>query len=441
MKRSVYFVGSESEVSHHAAPLKSADSFSVKVIDANKVVAVAEPGDVAIFFSEHFERFRQAVVELKAKRVATIYLVDGILEWRNAWENSKDEPACPTTMRPVLCDKVAAIGPSQARVLAGWGNAGKIEVIGLPRLDNWTESWRETPSQGVKNGSGSFRVLVATAKTPGFTDEQIDTTVRSLTDLRSWFEATKNIGGRPIEVSWRLTAGLENRIGVENALSDLAGGELQDAIQNCDAFVTTPSTAMLEAMLQHKPTALLNYHRCPVYVPAAWNICSRDSIAAIMQQLTDASASQLHFQNSILADALQVAQPATGRLVQLIHSMLAACDKQIQSGKPLEFEANLLPNPFFASQLTGAHCKMDHASVFADHPEFSEAMEVTEMQSQLLHARREIEHLHRIQDGLRAELAEAHSIFEQIHQHPIAGPIVRIRERVIQFMNRNKDHS
>ena len=121
--------------------------------------------------------------------------------------------------------------------------------------------------------------------------------------------------------------------------------------------------------------------------------------------------------------------------------MLAACDKQIQSGKPLEFEANLLPNPFFASQLTGAHCKMDHASVFADHPEFSEAMEVAEMQSQLLHARREIEHLHRIQDGLRAELAEAHSIFEQIHQHPIAGPIVRIRERVIQFMNRNKDHS
>jgi transcriptional regulator of NAD metabolism len=81
---------------------------------------------------------------------------------------------------------------------------------------------------------------------------------------------------------------------------------------------------------------------------------------------------------------------------------------------------------------------MEHAMVFSDFEEFSKSGDVIQLQSQLGHARREIDHLHRIQDGLRAELAEAHSIFEQIHQHPIAGPIVRIRERVIQFMKRNR---
>ena len=443
MKPSVFFVGLESEVAHHAAPLQTVDSLSVQIVEAGDAVAASKPGDIAIFFSEHFDRFRQAVVELKAKKVATLYLVDGILEWRNAWENSKEEPACPFTMRPVLCDKVAAIGASQARTLATWGNDRKIEVVGIPRLDQLVHAWKNpataaTEKDATEDGSKAFRVLVATAKTPGFTAQQIETTRRSLADLKAHFDSIEHINQRPLEVTWRLTGKLDQKIGVENQLSDLSGVELRKSIEQCDAFITTPSTAMLESMLQRKPTAILNYHQCPVYVPAAWNIGSSDSIGAVLNQLAKPTAAHLHFQNSVLADALQLLEPATDRLVQLIHSMLTAMQSQLKAGKPVEFEANLLPNPFYASQLNGAHCKMEHAMVFSDFEEFSKSGDVIQLQSQLGHARREIDHLHRIQDGLRAELAEAHSIFEQIHQHPIAGPIVRIRERVIQFMKRNR---
>lgn len=440
MRRNVFFVGSAAEVSHHAAPLLDEDTFSTIVIDAEKVVATANAGDIAIFFSEHFDRFRQAVVELKAKRVATIYLVDGILEWRNAWENSKEEPACPFTMRPVLSDKVAVIGSSQARVLSSWGNAGKIETVGIPRLDQWTEHWRSNAGKKSENHSDSFKVLVATAKTPGFTSEQIDTTVRSLLDLKSWFESTKTHAGKTFEVTWRLTSGLEEKIGVENSLSDLRGVELHRAIEESDAFITTPSTAMLEAMLQHKPTALLNYHQCPVYVPAAWNIHSKACIGNVLEQLVSPTEAHLHFQEMITADTLQVVESATKRLIQLIHSMFASIDDQADKDNSIEFPPNLLPSPVFGSELHVDVCNMDSASVFASYPEFTQN-DSAELQAQLAHARREIDHLHRVQDGLRAELAEAHSIFEQIHQHPIAGPIVRIRERFIQFMNRNKKDS
>jgi len=441
MQRCVHFVGSESEVSHHAAPFMDVDSFSTKITSAEEVVAAANAGDVAIFFSEHFERFRTAVVELRKKRIATIYLVDGILEWRNAWENTDEELACPFTMRPVLSDKVAAIGPSQARILAGWGNPGKIEVVGIPRLDRWVESWRSETPETPTNDSGPFRILVATAKTPGFTDQQIATTIRSLTDLKNHFETVESISGRPFEVKWRLTSGLDERIGVENSLSDLSGNELQHEITKCDAFITTPSTAMLEAMLQHKPTALLNYHDCPVYVPAAWHIRSQESIAPVLDQLIRPTAAHLHFQNAVVADTLQVAQPATERLVQLIHSMLAAYERQSQSGNPVEIGTNLLPNPFYASQLSDAPCKMDHASVFSDHAAFTESVELDQVQSQLGHARREIERLLKIQERLEGKVEEAHSIFKEIREHPIAGPVVRIRERVIQFVNRNKQDS
>ncbi|QEG21551.1 hypothetical protein [Mariniblastus fucicola] len=438
VRRTVYFVGTESEVAHHAAPLMDVDSFGTQVIDPAEVVDAANDGDIAIFFSEHFDRFRNAVVELKAKRVATIYLVDGILEWRNAWQNRDDEPACPFTMRPVLCDKVVAIGPSQARVLSGWGNAGKIEVVGIPRLDQRTRQWRESTGYQPAVDNSRFRILVSTAKTPGFTDEQIETTVRSLSDLKQYFEATTSVFGRQIEVEWRLTAGLDQRIDVANRLSNLNGTELHAAIERCDAVVTAPSTSMLEAMLQHKPTALLDYHLCPQYVPAAWNIRSSQSIGVVIEQLANPSAARLQFQNGVLGDALQVCESATDRLVQLIHSMFAETDRQNDTTKSFEFTSSLLPNAVWASELGGAHCKMDFASVFANYNEFTDDCDVPELQAQLAHARREIEHLHRIEDGLRAELAEAHSIFESIHQHPIAGPIVRIRERFIQFMNRNR---
>jgi hypothetical protein len=439
MQRQVYFVGSESEVAHHAAPLSKVDAFPTQVIGANEVVQIAKPGDVAVFYSEHFDRFRQAIVELKAKQVATIYLVDGILEWRNAWENSAEEPACPFTMRPVLSDIVAVIGSSQARTLSSWGNGGKIEVVGIPRLDALVDVWQSSAGFQPAENEEPFRILVATAKTPGFTAEQIAATVRGLKDLKAFIEQHSMVNGRPLEISWRLTAGLEKEIGVENSISTLTGTELHQAIDQCDAMVTTPSTSMLESMLMHKPTALLDYHDCPVYVPAAWNIHSADSIGRVLSQLADPCPARIQFQNSILFDALQVAESATDRLVQLIHSMFAASDSLLATSNPLEFDANLLPEPVFAAQLRERHCKMDHRAVFANFNEFNDDCGLEQTQAQLAHARREIEHLHRIEDGLRAELAEAHSIFEQIQQHPIAGPIVRIRERFIQFMSRNKE--
>ena len=165
---SIFFVGTHAEVAHHAASLM--DRIPVRIVEPENVLNVANPGDLAIFFSEHFDRFRDACQQLKQHRVATLYLIDGILEWRNAWENRSDEPASPYAMRPVLSHKAACIGSAQARILNGWGNAGRTEIVGIPRLDALSES-KNVRSQS--QDSDTFRVLVMTAKTPGFNEEQI----------------------------------------------------------------------------------------------------------------------------------------------------------------------------------------------------------------------------------------------------------------------------
>ena len=440
MQRFVYFVGTESEVAHHARTTMETSKFQTQIVTAARVLEVAEPGDVAIFYSEHFDRFREAVVGLKDRGVGTIYLIDGILEWRNAWENTDEEPACPFTMRPVLSHKAAVIGDSQARVLRDWGNGGKVELVGVPRFDSLVRQWKSSALETFDHSSSQesdskkpFRILVMTAKTPGFTPQQLETTRRSLRELKAFFEINPVVAGRQIEVSWRLTGGLADSIGVTNRLDDLTGIELAESLQCADAVISTPSTGMLEAMLMRRPVAALDFHHCPSYVPTAWTINSVEAIEPVVCQLIEPCPRRLHFQNATLADALQTEIPATNRLVDLVEAMFAEL-AQIQDSKQLlDFSPELLPSipadPCSANVLR-------HDLAFQNYEEFSDDLDSIELRAQLAHARREIEHQHRIQQELRDELAEAHSIFEQIQQHPIAGPIVRIRERFISFMKR-----
>src|SRR3990172_4206137 len=64
-----------------------------------------------------------AVRQLGSRGVPTLHLLDGILEWRNTWENPTfalgDEPAAPF-LQPSLCHKIACAGRSQARILESW---------------------------------------------------------------------------------------------------------------------------------------------------------------------------------------------------------------------------------------------------------------------------------------------------------------------------------
>ena len=434
MPASIFFVGQPHEVAHHAAPF--GDQLDVQIADAQAVIQQAQPGDLAIFYSEHFERFRECCQQLKSRNVATIYMIDGILEWRNAWENKPDEIASPYAMRPALSHKVACIGHSQARILDGWGNVGKTEIVGIPRFDHFFET--TTPDVGntrSRNSSGAYRILVMTAKTPAFTPEQLQTTTQSLNDLKNWHAEEKTINGRRVEFVWRLTKGLEEQIGVENQLTDLSGGELKEILSSVDAVITTPSTSMLEAMLTGLPVALLDYHNRPRYVSGGWDIHSARNIDSVIQQMLDRNEARMLFQTNSLRDSLNCSTNATERFVELAKSMLQIAQQKIAAGQPLEFPPQLLADP--PIQLGD----FSHQRLYANASEFSLDDKV-ELQIQLSQSRREISHLKDELEETHAILCQAHEVFEQIHRHPIAGPIVRMRKQLADWFSgfRKQDH-
>ena len=424
---SIFFVGQPHEVAHHAAPFR--DQLNVQIAAADDVLQRAQPGDLAIFYSEHFERFRECCQQLKARNVATIYMIDGILEWRNAWENKPDEIASPYAMRPALSHKVACIGHSQARILDGWGNVGKTEIVGIPRFDHFGDPAAAiTEDTNSQNDSDVFRILVMTAKTPAFTPKQYETTVQSLSDLKNWQAQQKTIDGRRVEFVWRLTKGLEEEIEVENQLTDLSGKELETILGSVDAVITTPSTSMLEAMLMGLPVAVLDYHNCPRYVNAGWYIYSAEQIDIVLQQMLNRDEARMLFQQNSLYDSVNCSANATERFVELAKSMLQIAQEKISAGQPLEFPDQLLVDP--PIQLAD----FSHGRLYTNADEFSLDDKV-ELQVQLSHARREISNLQTELEATRVILSEAHEVFEQIEQHPIAGPIVRIRKQLSDWIS------
>ena len=124
---------------------------------------------------------------LDAARIAgipSLVLQDGILEWRCQYENPLFGAGGGAPQhQPVLADKIACIGWQSARQIAAWGNAAKVEVTGMPKLD---------PLLGRKTApiaGRPRRLLVMTAKRAGFTPDQVRVTVRGLQDVARHLEA------------------------------------------------------------------------------------------------------------------------------------------------------------------------------------------------------------------------------------------------------------
>lgn len=314
------------------------------------------PADAGIVITHmHYRHEELAKLrEIRARnRVPVLILSDGILEYRNTWEH----PDLPdgTIFQPLFGHKLACIGRGQARVVESWGNVGKCEVVGLPRFDRLvgdrlasTTSTRKTEPVRRK---GPFRLLIATAKTPAFNDQQRQTVINALTHIRKRLDDNPRVNGRNCDVTWRLTDGLGESIGL--ASSEPASlsrrreprEPISEVLDRMDAVITTPSTLYLESILRRLPTAVLDFHNRPHYVPAAWTINAPIHFNWTLSELENPPGHKMLFQDSTLHDQLECESSATERMLTLIDVMVA-CGRQCRSaGKPLEFPARILPDP------------------------------------------------------------------------------------------------
>jgi hypothetical protein len=177
-------------------------------------------------------------------------------------------------------------------------------------------------------------------------------------------------------------------------------------------------------MLAGRPLAWLDYHRMPQLTPVAWSISHRDEISQVIAELAEPPARKLHLQNQLLCDHLYLAESASGRLVQLVKRMLELTKLALETGNRISFPAHLLPAP------RPVEIQFDQTELYPSFNEFKEP-ELLVARAEWAHCRREIAYLQAELRQAKSELAEAHAIFDEIQKHPIAGPIVRLRQKLI----------
>ncbi len=356
--------------------------------DPWQVLAQELRPDLALLSDEFNSEASVVATALKRQGVPVLHVVDGVIEWRNNWENPRSltpDRGMPL-FQPVLSHKIACIGRSQARILESWGNLGRCEVVGVPRFDRLRgRQPRQRPA------SAPFEILVMTAKCAGFTPDQVAAVEQSLRDLKGWFDAHPRIGETPLQPRWRITSGLEEQIGVENHLNDTTGQELAAVLEQIDAVVTTPSTAMLEAMLQGVPVVLLDYTSSPHYVPAAWSVTAPQHLDRVMPELLSPPASKLLHQETILHDTLECRTPSHPRLVRLASEMIRIGRQCRARREPLDFPRRILHD-----EQQGHHLPEERfalCELYPEHEVFAQFDRV-ELQAEIGHLRLELEHLH-----------------------------------------------
>ena len=316
----------------------------------------------------------------ESTRVPILILADGVLEYRNTWENPR--VADSSVFQPVVGHKLACIGKAQARTVESWGNVGKCEVVGMPRLDK-AANGEFLPVRS----SGPFRILVATANTPAFTPMQRDNLVESLRLLRQRFDLNNTVNGRLVEITWRLTDGLEEEVGLGNLqteqmlnpYADQTPIPISDAIELADAVITTPSTLYLESVMKRRPTAILDFNNSPAFVPSAWTISAPLHMNPVIRELENPPAAKMLFQRTVLEDQLELGSSgklstAQSRMHFLIESMVEAGEVARQTDSPIKLPFRILQDP-----QKGFHPVQSEFDSISLHPE-NQVFQINEVQ-------------------------------------------------------------
>lgn len=322
---------------HHIAPVEPLLDIPI-VYDERwdeYVIEQVAPSLLIIMSDDNYEGFN-CVRAASERGIPSLSVMDGILEWRNIWENPRYGAGGNNLARQLsLTDKIACIGPSSMRILESWGAIGKCELVGVPRFDVLFNGSYVLPSlKETEQG----RILIVTAKTPSFTPQHRNEVLRGLRDLQEIINSRSD--WKPI---WRVTGGLDKELGIVSKAEDFSGVELHQVLREVHGVISTPSTTLLEAMAVGLPIALLDYGNRPMYQTAAWTITCRDHIESTLNGMHCRDARRMLWQEYLLRDSLAAPGQATQRFATLIREMAEIGWKR-KAGEQISIPDRILPD-------------------------------------------------------------------------------------------------
>lgn len=325
----IVVIGGEKTV-HHIQPLLQRLELEVSQVAEYDLDAILSHNPrLVLCFDDYHMLYSNVLAQLRQRNIGILMMFDGILEWRRTFEYPLEGEHLPFE-QPVGAHKIACLGASQARLLESWGNVGKCEIVGVPRFDELAKNRPPVPP------GPPYRVLIMTAKTPGFNEDQFEACRRSIVDLR-----TEAAQFKQVELVYRVSPKIQAALALEERGLDTRGADLHQQLAGVHAVITTMSTTYLESLLARRPTAVLDYTNSPHFISSSWRICCRDHIAPVLRELLSPPKVKMAYQEFVLRDSLYLEEPATDRLARLLKAMVERV-KAAASGAPLRFSDRML---------------------------------------------------------------------------------------------------
>lgn len=339
------------------------------------------PADAGILITHSHYRWEELSILRRVKEQGTVpilILADGILEYRNSFQHP--DLADGSMFQPLIGHKLACLGESQIRWIEAWGNVGQCELVGLPRLDYLLQEPERAASP-----AGPFRLLIATARTPWFDEDQRSLTYEALESVKAFTDQHHEVMGRPLQIVWRMAE--ELHLNLQAPGYEARPQPIRKTLANVDAVITTPSTLQLEAAAMGLPVAVVDFHNSPQMTPLAWTIGHPSQIAPVVNELASPPPAKRFMQNALLHDALQLHQPASDRMKRLVEVMVTEGRQARESSRPIDLPSRILEHPgngFCSVQASAAR-----ASLFPNNPAFANS-ELLDLQTELAAAVKEM---------------------------------------------------
>ncbi|EOX1534634.1 hypothetical protein [Vibrio cholerae] len=222
---------------------------------------------------------RAVVLYAKKFDIKTVFLMDGIYDYNNAFSNKYTRSLGVDLFYPFLYEKVYCVGRSTAKL---FNYLGAETYCYLPRRAQVSFN---------KDRTLMFDVLIATANTPYFNCSEKERLVHLIKIC------IDNI--IKLNLTYRLRIFDKEIIELlgEDSSVYVNDGTFSEHISSFKILLSTPSTLTETAVNFDIPVALLDYRDTPIFTSAGWRIHQGVNLSETISDMMNGNISRLHYQS------------------------------------------------------------------------------------------------------------------------------------------------
>lgn len=234
--------------------------------------------------------YNKIIFDCYINEVKTLLLFDGIAEFSNFTNNKRISKLNFDNYHPIIADNLAVVGESAKKYFEEYG----VKVLNhLPPRVN-------TMSDGVYCCNDQvFDFLITTANTAYYNDSEKGLLLKL---LEAVVAELSNLG---VSFCFRVfDESISEYLKISEDINFI-DGDFNSCLKRVRCVVTTPSSIMLDSMVQGRPVGLLLYRDSPLFIQSGWSIFLGSNLSDTFLSMMSKDKKRMTFQKCQVRENLQ----------------------------------------------------------------------------------------------------------------------------------------